>query len=279
MVDWLGLLMPIAYLTVLVGSLATFSHLYRRRKAAHSANLEPWFGPHLQRNIYLSLLHLDPSDPSSIPSHSTEASKSNEKKLSNVPESIIKAALLKRAVQDISRVLSIRAAKAPLQNLLQQGKVGDELWTRFQRAEKDIELEVRDVVEEVRAVIYLSINTTILIDQANALAPNWGQTIFQSADQIYQNQLIKERLAEAQSKLADEQAWWSVRKQGISDSFMKELDEKDEKTSANSTKHSTPKIGSTNPASDDEAVLVDAGGPTGSQGSRTSSAKKKKGKK
>ena len=33
MVAWLGLLIPIAYLGVLVGSLAIFSSLYRARKA------------------------------------------------------------------------------------------------------------------------------------------------------------------------------------------------------------------------------------------------------
>lgn len=36
MVAWLGLLVPIAYLAVLVGSLATFSSLYRARKAGGS---------------------------------------------------------------------------------------------------------------------------------------------------------------------------------------------------------------------------------------------------
>jgi translocation protein SEC66 len=33
--------------------------------------------------------------------------------------------------------------------LLQRGSVGDDLWQRFQRAEKEMEDEVRDVVTEV----------------------------------------------------------------------------------------------------------------------------------
>lgn len=33
MVDWLSLAVPLAYLGVLIGSLATFSSLYRKRKA------------------------------------------------------------------------------------------------------------------------------------------------------------------------------------------------------------------------------------------------------
>lgn len=36
MVNWLGLAMPLAYLSILVGSLATFSTLYRKRKSGKS---------------------------------------------------------------------------------------------------------------------------------------------------------------------------------------------------------------------------------------------------
>lgn len=141
-IDWVGLLVPLSYLSILIGSLATFSSLYRKRKLARSATLEPWFPPHLQRNIYLSLLHLDPADPSSTPAHA-------DRSLSNVPDSIIKAALMRRAVEDIHRIIQIRNSKPALQGLLQRGSVGDELWQRFQRAEKEIEEEVKDVVSEV----------------------------------------------------------------------------------------------------------------------------------
>jgi translocation protein SEC66 len=135
MIDWVGLLIPLAYLSILIGSLATFSSLYRRRKAQKSASLAPWFPPHLQRNIY-------PQDPSSTPEGS-------DKSLSQVPDSIIRAALLRRAVEDIHRIIQIRNAKPALQTLLQRGSVGDELWQRFLRAEQEIEEEVKDVVSEV----------------------------------------------------------------------------------------------------------------------------------
>ena len=127
-VDWLTLLVPFAYLFILTGSLAVFSSLYRKRKAAKAASLEPWFPPHLQRNIYLTLLHQE--DP-------------------KVPDSYLKAALLRRATEDIHRIVQIRNAKGALQTLLQRGSVGDDLWQRFQRAEKEIEEELRDVVNEV----------------------------------------------------------------------------------------------------------------------------------
>jgi translocation protein SEC66 len=100
--------------------------------SARAASLEPWFGPHIQRNVYLSLLHIEPSE--SQP---------------KVPESVLKAALLRRATEDIHRIVAIRNSKSALGALLQRGSVGDDLWQRFLRAEKEIEEELRDVVSEV----------------------------------------------------------------------------------------------------------------------------------
>lgn len=105
---------------------------------AQHANLAPWFGPHLQRNVYLSLLHMNPED--------------GKEKSPKVPESVVRAALLRRAVEDIHRLVQIRTAKQACSSLLQKGSVGDDLWQRFQRAEKEMEEELRDVVMEVRAL-------------------------------------------------------------------------------------------------------------------------------
>lgn len=68
-----------------------------------------------------------------------------------MPESVIKAALLRRATEDIHRIVQIRNQKPALANLLQRGSIGDDLWQRFLRAEKEIEDELRDVVSEVRS--------------------------------------------------------------------------------------------------------------------------------
>lgn len=82
-------------------------------------------------------MHLDP--PAS----------SKEKKAPAIPESVLKAALLRRATEDIRRVLALRSQKQALAMLLQRGSVGDDLWQRFMRAEKEMEEEVKDVVSEV----------------------------------------------------------------------------------------------------------------------------------
>jgi translocation protein SEC66 len=192
MVDWVMLTVPFAYIGILAGSFAVFTNLYRKRQAANAASLEPWFPTHLQRNVYLSLLHMD--DP-------------------KVPDSVLKAALLRRATEDIHRIVQVRNAKQALQVLLQRGSVGDDLWQRFQRAEKEIEEELRDVVSE-----------------ANAFAPNWGQTIFQSASEMAQNNHIRERLAEITAKAPAEKEWWEKRRTDIQTEFMKELDEEKAKS-------------------------------------------------
>jgi len=227
--DWRGLLLPLCYVVVLGGTFVTFSTIYRKRKAMESANLAPWFPPHLQRNIYLSLLHMEPEEGS--------------EKAPKVPESVIRAALLRRAVEDIHRIIQIRTAKQACTTLLQRGSVGDDLWQRFERAEKEMEEELRDVVME-----------------ANALAPNWGQIIFQSANEIAANTALRERLDEIQAQQESEKEWWEKRRATIKDGFMKELEDDTEKS----------KI-----ASEDEPVLVETNTPSATP----SGSKKKKGKK
>ncbi|PBP26853.1 preprotein translocase subunit Sec66 [Diplocarpon rosae] len=236
-VDWFGLAIPFAYLAVLVGSLTTFSSVYRKRKAAASATLAPWFPPHLQRNIYLSLLHLEPEE--------------GNEKAPKVPESVIRAALLERAVEDIHRIIQIRTAKQACSTLLQRGSVGDDLWQRFLRAEKEMEEELRDVVLE-----------------ANGLSPNWGQTIFQSANEVAANTLFRNRLNDIQAQTESEKEWWAKRRASIQADFMKEI----EAPTPVSAKSSASKAGS-----DEDAILVESGGPA--VNNKGSIRQKKKGKK
>ncbi|TID16403.1 preprotein translocase subunit Sec66 [Venturia nashicola] len=240
MVNWFNLAFSFLYLGILVGSFAAFSSLYNRRKASKSASLAPWFGPHIQRNIYLSLLHIEPED-------------GNEK--AAVPETVLKAALLRRATEDILRIVQIRNSKQALSSLLQRGSVGDDLWQRFLRAEKEIEEELRDVVAE-----------------ANAFNPNWGQTIFQSANEIANNQMIRQRMSDLQSQTDSEKEWWEKKKEAIHAELMNELDEEDETTSP------APKVASRSSDTSDDTVLVESGGPADKSTASTAN-KKKKGKK
>lgn len=79
--------------------------------------------------------------------------------------------------------------------------------------------------------------------QANALAPNWGQTIFQSANEMFNNSKIRDQINESQGQLESEKQWWDKRREQIQSDFMKELDESEKSSTKN--------------PSEDEAVLVD----------------------
>ncbi|TQV95697.1 translocation protein (Sec66) [Cordyceps javanica] len=223
-IDWKGLALPFAYLMVLSGALMTFSTIYRKRKAAESANLAPWFGPNLQRNVYLSLLHMEP-----------------EEGKEGVPDSVLKAALVRRAVEDIQRLIQIKTAKQACSALLQRGSVGDDLWQRFQRAEREMEDELRDVVTE-----------------ANALAPTWGHSIFQSAHEIASNTRLRESLAEIEAQTESEKQWWEKRRGQIQSDFIRELDQEQQAAAADCAGPQGAKVSkSSTVASEDEAVLVD----------------------
>ena len=158
-----SLLVPITYLSILLGSLATFSTLYRRRQTNSKLSLQPYFPPHTARNVYLTLLHQTDTQPD----------------LKTVPNSVLCAALQERACEDMMRIREIQTRKGPLNTLLQRGVVGDEIWQRLLRAEQELEAELKDVVAE-----------------ANALATGWGATIFQTANEIVVNRMTRAKIEE-----------------------------------------------------------------------------------
>jgi len=176
MVNYISLIAPITYIAVLIGSLAVFSSLYRKRKAAKAASLEPWFGPHTPRDIYLSLLHLEGNK--------------------QVPDTVLKAALMLRAKENIKRLMVLRQSKQSLQTLLQKGCVGDDLWTRFTAAEAEMEEELRDVVME-----------------ANAYKEGWGQIIFQTANEMVNHDRIREGAETVAVEATAERKWWDEKRE------------------------------------------------------------------
>ena len=258
---------------------------------AISTSLAPWFPAHLQRNIYLSLLHLE-AEP-------------GQEKAPTVPESVLKAALLRRAAEDIHRIMQIRNAKQALTVLQQRGSIGDDLWQSFVRAEGEMEDELRDVVMEVcpffgtpqQLSLCLPVSSahSRLLLQANAYTPNWGQTIFQSANEIATNALLRKRIENIQSQAPSEKEWWEKRREAIRVGFMSELDregtgrETPDVTVASKPQQQQkslfpPSQPSTaeRATSDDDTVLVEGGGPattSATDAGRGSTKKKKNNKK
>ncbi|KAH7107495.1 Pre protein translocase subunit Sec66-domain-containing protein [Auriculariales sp. MPI-PUGE-AT-0066] len=149
-----SVLVPVLYLAILVGSLLVFSNFYRKRVAARLAE-NPWFPSHPDRDTYVTLLQQ--RDPPA-------------------PEVVLKAALLRRAVGDVHRILRIKEDKGALNNLVQRGAVGDDLWTRFLATEKELEAEIVEVMSE-----------------ANSFREGWGQIIFQTASEIVNNEKTREQ--------------------------------------------------------------------------------------
>lgn len=181
----LSLLLPLAYLSILIGSMATFSHLYRTRQITAKLRLAPYFGPHTTRNIYLSLMHLQDSE-----------------KETKVPESVLRAALFARACDDIRRVLEIRTRKPALTALLQRGVVGDEIFQRLTRAEQEIELEVKDVMAEANGLSGSG--------GPGGTPGTWGNIIFQSANEFVQNQILREKIEGIKAGLPAEKERWEA---------------------------------------------------------------------
>lgn len=89
---------------------------------------------------------------------------------------------------------------------------------------------------------------------------------------MHHNATLRARLSEIQAKGKRDREWWDQEKAAIQSSFMKELGEDGKE----SVKPAADKIGS-----DEDAVLVEGGGPASSGASTGSKAagKKRKGKK
>ncbi|KAI9632594.1 Sec62/63 complex, subunit Sec66, partial [Dioszegia hungarica] len=148
-----SLAVPVAYITVLVTALAIFSRVYRKRKAAEKRAYEAWFPSHPTRDIYMTLLSCS----------------------SPVPDSLLKSALLTRASADVKRIWRLREDKMALTNLHQRGLLGDETLQRFEAAEKELEAEIVDVVQE-----------------ANTFRQGWGGLIFATATEMAQAERTRE---------------------------------------------------------------------------------------
>lgn len=93
---------------------------------------------------------------------------------------------------------------------------------------------------------------------------------------MHHNAILRAKLSEIQAKGKRDREWWDQQKAAIQSSFMKELGEDEKEIVKPASVSGTDKIGS-----DEDAVLVDGGGPaaSGASTSSKSAGKKRKGKK
>lgn len=148
-------IIPVAYLVLVLGSLIIFSIFYRRRKALQSSNLEPWFPQHRERDVYLSLLHLESP---------------------TCPPKLLKSALFERAREDVARIYILRESKMAAAQLLQKGSLSESTFQQLNAAEAEMNIEIQDVMAEARALG----------------GDEWGQTILAQANEYHQkNAMLK----------------------------------------------------------------------------------------
>jgi len=143
-----SVLVPVFYVVVVFGGLFIFGQFYRKRGA--NKQVEPYFPRHVERDTYVTLLQR--TDPPAS-------------------DALLKAALVRRAIADVQRILRIREDKPALQNLLQKGSIGDDLWNSLLAAEKELEAEIVEVHAE-----------------ANTFVEGWGQVLFQTASEMVANE-------------------------------------------------------------------------------------------
>lgn len=133
---------------------ANVSSALFRDSTTQDKQIEPWYPSHPERDLYVSLLNQTDPKPN---------------------DALLKAALIRRAMTDVKRVVKLREDKPALQNLVQKGSVGDDLWNAMLAAEKELEAELLEVINE-----------------ANSFVPGWGQIIFQTAGEMVQNERMRE---------------------------------------------------------------------------------------
>ncbi|KAK9708491.1 Translocation protein S66 [Basidiobolus ranarum] len=144
----------------------TFVACYHRRKALVRNKLDPWFPQHTTRDHYYALVELKPE----------------------ADEFQLKAALLRRAMTDVERIMELQNNKGPLQQLVKTGAIGEDVWNQFEAAEKDMEGELMEVVHE-----------------ANTFKEGWGQQIFPQASDMLAHERQKTLRKELNEQMLAEQ--------------------------------------------------------------------------
>ncbi|KAF9992118.1 translocation protein S66 [Entomortierella chlamydospora] len=183
--------LAVIYIGGWILSMRIFGYFWKNRKLAIN-DAEPWFGEHVARNQYIALLQQEEPEAS---------------------ENQLTAALLRRAMEDVIRVLSMREDKQVLANLVKQGTVGDDIWTQFSLSEKELEAEIMAVIEE-----------------ANTFKEGWGQTILQTASEMVAHEKTKQlqkELALRREEEARKQALREQQKEKASKSKNEKLESKE----------------------------------------------------
>ncbi|KAF9946648.1 translocation protein S66, partial [Modicella reniformis] len=103
-------------------------------------------------------------------------------------ETQLKSALLRRAIEAVTRIFTLREDKPVLAGLVKQGTVGDDTWMEFTLSEKELELEIMAIIAE-----------------ANTFKEGWGQTILQTASEMVIHERTKNMEKEMKAKKEEDE--------------------------------------------------------------------------
>lgn len=130
----MSLATPLIYVAVMLTAFTAFSVYYKRHRLHKLVSVEPIFG----RNYLLELYE-------NLRSNYQDKLLPKDKR---PPEKVVKAALLRRAVEAIRRSLKLKENEPVFTKLYQDGLIGDDVFKQFELQQKVQQLELKDIVEE-----------------------------------------------------------------------------------------------------------------------------------
>lgn len=154
---------PLIYVGVVLSIFITFSIIYRKRRLQSLTKVEPLF-----KENYTAVLYQHLKD---------QYTNKDLPKDQRPHEKVMKAALLRRAVEAIRRSMKLKENEPVFNKLYQNGLIGDDIFKQYQIQIKFQELELKDIVTE-----------------CETYKKGWVQTFFPLAQEICFNEALRRRL-------------------------------------------------------------------------------------
>ncbi|EGW35620.1 uncharacterized protein SPAPADRAFT_58834 [Spathaspora passalidarum NRRL Y-27907] len=154
---------PLIYVGVVLSVFVAFSIIYRRRRLNTLRQTEPLFKENYNAILYQNLKE--------------QYHNQNIPKDQRPHEKVLKAALLRRAVEAIRRSMKLKECESIFNKLYQNGLIGDEIFKQYEIQLKFQELELKEIVQE-----------------CESYKKGWVQTFFPVAQEICFNEALRRRL-------------------------------------------------------------------------------------